>query len=70
MPVGIAHLGHDHDLIPRKVEFLDCLAENDLRQAIRVNISGIEGLNPSIVTINNRLSVCETGHIEKVLTLP
>jgi hypothetical protein len=45
------HLGHHYDLIARKVVLLDRFAQNYFRKPVRVDVSGVKGLDPKIVAV-------------------
>ena len=45
----MAHLSHDDDLVARKVESLDRLAEDGLGEPVRVHGRGVERLDPAVV---------------------
>ena len=44
------YLGHNDDLIAIEVVLLDRLAQNDLRQPVRVHVGGVERVDTRVVS--------------------
>ena len=46
------YLGHDDDVLPRNVVFLECLSENALRFSVGVGIGRIECVDTVVVPVS------------------
>jgi hypothetical protein len=44
------YLGHNHNLVTRKLELLDSLAQDLLRLSVGVDVRGVERLDACIIT--------------------